>query len=75
MLVNIIKKNIGTGNKNGTSINNITTTKSSPAMLPKSLIVSDNGLAKWLMISIISINGASAGNGPKKCLMYDAPCF
>ena len=37
MLVNIIKKNIGIGNKNGTSINNITTTKSSPAMLPNGL--------------------------------------
>ncbi len=69
MLVNIIKKNIGIGNKNGTSINNITTTKSSPAMLPKSLIVSESGLAKWLIISMININGASAGKGPKKCLI------
>ncbi len=69
MLVNIIKKNIGIGNKNGTSINNITTTKSSPAMLPKSLIVSESGLAKWLIISMININGASAGQGPKKCLI------
>ena len=43
-----------------------------PVMLPKRRSVSDSGRARWLMISIGIISGASAGTGPMKCLQVVA---
>ncbi len=46
-----------------------------PSMFPKSRRVRDSGRARWLISSIGTMSGASAGIGPAKCLRYaPSPC-
>ena len=63
---------------NGTMLNRIRMTSSSPKMLPNSRSESDSTREKWLMISMGSMMGAmnsGAPGGAAKCFRYaQRPC-